>query len=47
VVVAGIITAVIAVRGAEPVLTTQESAKFSDRPAVQGRNHAATAQPAP
>ena len=47
VVVAGIVTAVIAVRGAEPVLTSQESTKFSDRPAVQGRNHAATAQPAP
>ncbi|MCE2690513.1 MAG: hypothetical protein ACK52R_01010 [Betaproteobacteria bacterium] len=45
VVVAGIVTAVIAVRGAEPVLTSQESAKFSDRPAVQGRNHAAAAQP--
>lgn len=44
VVVAGIVTAVIAVRGAEPVLTSQERAKFSDRPAVQGRNHAATAQ---
>ncbi|MGI9153261.1 MAG: nitrogen fixation protein FixH [Rubrivivax sp.] len=44
VVVAGIVTAVIAVRGAEPVLTSQESTKFSDRPAVQGRNHAATAQ---
>ena len=47
VVVAGIVTAVIAVRGAEPVLTSRESAKFSDRPAVQGRNHAATAQPGP
>jgi hypothetical protein len=46
VVVAGIVTAVIAVRGAEPVLTSQESTKFSDRPAVQGRNHAATAQSA-
>ena len=46
VVVAGIVTAVIAVRGAEPVLTSQESTKFSDRPAVQGRNHAAAAQPA-
>ena len=43
VVVAGIVTAVIAVRGAEPVLTSQESTKFSERPAVQGRNHAATA----
>ena len=45
VVVAGVVTAVIAVQGAEPVLTSQESTKFSDRPAVQGRNHAATAQP--
>ena len=46
VVVAGTVTAVIAVQGAEPVLTSQESVKFSDRPAVQGRNHAATAPPA-
>lgn len=47
VVVAGIATAVIAVRGAEPVLTSQPVEKFADRPAVQGRNHAATGQAAP
>ncbi len=45
VVVAGIATAVIAVRGAEPVLTSQTVEKFADRPAVQGRNHAATPAP--
>jgi hypothetical protein len=44
VVVAGITTAVIAVRGADPVLSTEERAAFSDRPAVQGRNHAATGE---
>lgn len=37
VVVAGIVTAVIAVRGADPVLDTRQGA-----PAVQARNHAAT-----
>lgn len=46
VVVAGIATAVIAVRGADPVLLTEERAAFSERPAVQGRNHAATGEPA-
>jgi len=44
VVVAGIATAFIAVQGAEPVLTSKDVEKFSDRPAVQGRNHAATAE---
>lgn len=43
VVVAGITTAVIAVRGADPVLNTQDARTFSERPAVQGRNHAVTA----
>lgn len=42
VVIAGIGTAVIAVRGADPVLNTQDSSGFSERPAIQGRNHAAT-----
>lgn len=37
VVVAAIVTAVIAVRGADPVLDTRQG-----QPAVQGRNHAAT-----
>ena len=43
VVVAGITTAVIAVRGADTVLPRDDSARFSERPAIQGRNHAATA----
>lgn len=46
VVVAGIATAVIAVRGADPVLSIEERAAFSERPAVQGRNHAATGESA-
>jgi hypothetical protein len=46
VVVAGITTAVIAVRGADPVLARDEVSRFSERPAVQGRNHAATADEA-
>lgn len=37
VVLAGVVTAVIAVRGADPVLDTR-----AGQPAVQGRNHAAT-----
>lgn len=37
VVVAGIVTAVIAIRGADPVLDTRAA-----QPAVQARNHAAT-----
>ncbi len=41
VVVAGVITAVIAIRGADPVVST-ESSQARDRPAVQGRNHAVT-----
>lgn len=47
VVVAGISTAVIAIKGADEVIVTQPDAKFSDRPAIQGRNHAATPQQAP
>jgi hypothetical protein len=42
VVVAGLVTAFIAVRGADQVLPTDSGAAFSDKPAVQGRNHAAT-----
>lgn len=45
VVLACIVTVILAVRGAEPVLTTQSTDKFSDKPAVQGRNHAATSMP--
>lgn len=43
VVVAGLVTAAIADHGADPVLNTEERAAFQERPAVQGRNHAATA----
>jgi uncharacterized protein len=42
VVVAAIVTAIIAVRGADPVIGPEPEAKFSQRPAVQARNHAAT-----
>jgi uncharacterized protein len=42
VVVAGIVTAFIAVRGADPVLDTHSAPG-----AVQARNHAATGVPAP
>ena len=47
VVVAGLATAGIALHGAEPVLSSETDSKFSERPAVQGRNHAATARPGP
>ncbi len=43
VVVAGLVTAAIAIRGADPVLSTEERTAFADKPALQGRNHAATA----
>lgn len=42
VVVAAIATAVIAIRGADVVITDKAPAAFSERPAMQGRNHAAT-----
>lgn len=42
VVVAGVVTAVIAVRGADPVLTPSERGGFAERPAIAGRNHATT-----
>ena len=45
VVVAGIVTAVIAVRGADVVITDTNEKTFADKPAVQGRNHAATPEP--
>ena len=49
VVVAGITTAVIAIRGADPVLTEAEMRPVAGQvgtatPAVQARNHAATAR---
>lgn len=46
VVIAGVTTAVIAVRGADTVLPRDDGARFSERPAIQGRNHAATADDA-
>ena len=45
VVVAGIVTAVIAVRGADPMVrdaAPQATAPTAQMPAVQARNHAAT-----
>jgi uncharacterized protein len=45
VVVAAIVTAVIAVRGADVVIAADGKA-FADKPAVQGRNHAATPEKA-
>ncbi|WP_353093802.1 hypothetical protein [Methylibium sp.] len=45
VVVAGIVTAVIAVRGSDPVLSRSSEPLGSDTPAVQARNHAATPRP--
>lgn len=41
VVVAALVTAVIATRGADPVLDTRADSRAAV-PAVQGRNHAAT-----
>ncbi len=45
VVVAGIATAVIAIRGADPLVETQRTASPGERPAVQARNHAASPAP--
>ena len=45
VVVAAVATAVIAIKGAEPVLPAESGREFSERPALQGRNHAAAPQP--
>jgi uncharacterized protein len=46
VVVAGFVTAAIAVNGADEVLSTRPAASPDAlTPAVQARNHAATAQP--
>ena len=46
VVIAGLVTFAIAVKGAEPVLQPGDGGRPADRPAVQGRNHAATDQTA-
>jgi hypothetical protein len=47
VVVAGLVTASIAIRGADTVLPTQEATQTrSEAPAIQARNHAATPLPA-
>ena len=43
VVVAGLVTAAIAVHGADPVLRVEPSGAAAETPAVQARNHAATA----
>ena len=43
VVVAAVVTAVIAIRGADPVLPTEDAREVrSTAPALQARNHAAT-----
>lgn len=48
VVVAALVTAVIAIRGADPVLPTPDATQAgSAAPAIQARNHAATPLPAP
>jgi hypothetical protein len=43
VVAAALATAVIAIRDADPIVRADGSKSFADTPAVQGRNHAATA----
>lgn len=45
VVVAGIATAVIAIRGADPIVSAAGAEQPQARPAVQARNHAATPTP--
>lgn len=42
VVVASLVTAVIAMRGADPVVSGELGGTASQRPAIQARNHAAT-----
>jgi len=44
VVIAGVATVVIAIRGADDVLPVAERSQPSQVPAMQGRNHAATPQ---
>ena len=45
VVVAGLVTAGIAVHGADPVLRVETAKAAAQAPAVQARNHAATGGP--
>ena len=45
VIVAGVTTAIIAIRGADPLVEQPGAARTEARPAVQGRNHAATPAP--
>jgi hypothetical protein len=45
VVIAGIGTAVIAIRGADPIVSAAGAEQPQSRPAVQARNHAATPAP--
>jgi len=47
VVVASLATAVIAIRGADPVVAAEPGEGAAARPAVQARNHAATAATRP
>ena len=47
VVVAAIVTAVIAVRGADTLVVRDGDTRFATKPAVQGRNHAASPDPKP
>lgn len=42
VVVAGVVTAVIAIDGADPAVRVAPTAATAQAPALQGRNHAAT-----
>ncbi|MFZ2648806.1 MAG: hypothetical protein WA210_01750 [Burkholderiaceae bacterium] len=42
VVIAGLVTAAIAMHGADPVLRIDSSSAVAETPAVQARNHAAT-----
>jgi hypothetical protein len=45
VVIAGLATAVIAIRGADPIVSAAGADQPQARPAVQARNHAATPAP--
>lgn len=47
VVVAGVITVVIAVQGADPEVSKIESSQASTMPAIQARNHVATPKAQP
>jgi uncharacterized protein len=47
VVIAGLVTAAIAVHGADPVLRVDATRAAPQAPAIQARNHAATGGPRP